>query len=76
MLFLPDTCKMQKYYKILETCRTWWGTSAYDGRSKSAATSSMELVLAIVINGWHPWTIFTRWSILDVEAVLDSPMHL
>ena len=75
MLFLPDTYKMQEY-KILGICRTWWRTSAYGGGSKSAATSRMELVLAIVINGWHPWTIFRKWSILDVAAVLDSPMHL
>ena len=67
----------------LGICKTWWRISPktrwrvkHGGRSKAAATSRMELLLAVVINGWHPWTIVTKCSILDALAVLDSLLHL
>ena len=28
----------------------------------------------IIVNGWKPWTIITKSSILDVAAVLDPPL--
>ena len=30
----------------------------------------------IIVNGWKPLTIITKSSILDVAAVLDSPLKL
>ena len=30
----------------------------------------------IIVNGWKPLTITTKSSILDVAAVLDSPLKL
>ena len=43
------------------------------GGSSTAATSKMELFVRIV-NGWKPLTIITKSSLLDVAAVLDSPL--
>ena len=28
----------------------------------------------VIVNGWKPLTIITKWSILDVAAVLDPPL--
>ena len=39
----------------------------------TAATSNMELLM-IIFNGWKPLTIITKSSILDVAAVLYSPL--
>ena len=44
------------------------------GGSKAVAISKMELFL-IIVNRWKPLTITTKRSILDVEAVLDPPLH-
>ena len=43
------------------------------GGSRPAATSKMELFV-IIVNGFHPLTIITKCSILDVAAVLDPPL--
>ena len=40
------------------------------GRSRTAATSKVEL-FAIIVNGFKPLNIITKCSILDVAAVLD-----
>ena len=29
-----------------------------------------------MVNGWKPLTIITKRSILNVEAALDTPLHL
>ena len=43
------------------------------GRSRTAATSKMERFL-IIVNSWNLLTIITKRSILDVSAVLDTPL--
>ena len=45
------------------------------GGSRAAATSNMERFV-IIINGFHPLTILTKRSILDVAAVLDPPLAM
>ena len=45
----------------------------YRGVSRAAATSKMEC-LVIIVNGFQPLTIITRYSILDVTAALDPPL--
>ena len=44
------------------------------GWSRTAATSKMER-FAVIVNGFQPLTIITKYSILDVAAVLDLPKH-
>ena len=41
-------------------------------RSKTAATSKVELFV-IIVNGRKPLSIITKSSTLDVAAVLDPP---
>ena len=43
------------------------------GWSRAAATSKMEH-FAIIVNGWKPLTIITKYSLLDVAAALDPPL--
>ena len=43
------------------------------GRSRTAATSKMQLFVTIV-SSYQPLTIITKCSILDVAAVLDLPL--
>ena len=43
------------------------------GGSRTAATSKMELFV-IIVNGWKPLTIITKYSILDVAEALDLPL--
>ena len=43
------------------------------GGSRTTATSKVELFL-IKGNGFHPLTIITKSSTLDVAAVLDPPL--
>ena len=43
------------------------------GRSRTVATSKVELFL-IIVNGWKPLTIITKSSILDASAALDPPL--
>ena len=45
------------------------------GESRATATSKMERFV-IIVNGWSPLTIITNRSILNVAAVLDSPLML
>ena len=45
----------------------------YRGESRTAATSKMEHFV-IIVNGFQPLTIITKCSILDIAAVLDSPL--
>ena len=78
----------QQIKKILEFCQTISNKSkaklekswlmrlimvVYRGGSRSAATSKMERFV-IIVNGWKPLTIIEKRSILDVAAVLDSPL--
>ena len=43
------------------------------GGSRTAVTSTMDHFV-IIVNGWKPLTIITKTSILDIAAVLDSPL--
>ena len=43
------------------------------GGSRTTATSKMELCV-IIVNGFQLLNIITKHSILDVAAVLDSPL--
>ena len=43
------------------------------GGSRTAAASKIELFVMIA-NGFHPLTIITKNSILDIAAVLDPPL--
>ena len=40
----------------------------------AAATYKIER-FEIIVNGFHPLTIITKRSILDVEAALDPPLR-
>ena len=59
-----------KSFTQLLAVRKWNSTR---GVSRTAATSKMELFVKIV-NGFQPLTIITKCSILNVAAVLDSPV--
>ena len=43
------------------------------GRSRTAATSKVELFV-IILNGFQPLSMITKSSSLDVAAVLDPPL--
>ena len=43
------------------------------GGSRTATISKMVLSV-IIVNGFQSLTIITTWSILDIAAVLDSPL--
>ena len=43
------------------------------GGSRAAATPKMECFV-IIVNGFQPLTIITKYSILDVAAALDLPL--
>ena len=43
------------------------------GGSRTAATSKIERFV-IIVNGFQPFNIITKHSILDVAAVPDSPL--
>ena len=45
------------------------------GGSRTAAISKMERFV-IIVHGWKPLTIITKRSILDVVAVLDTPLPI
>ena len=45
----------------------------FRGRSKTAATSKVELFV-IIVNGFQPLTIITKSSTLDVAAALYPPL--
>ena len=45
------------------------------GGSGAAASSKMERFV-ITVNGFHPLTIITKHSILNVAAVLDPPLKI
>ena len=51
------------------------GTAIFRGGSRAAATSKMECFVIIVSN-FQPLTVITKHSILDVAAVLDTPLIL
>ena len=40
---------------------------------RTAAASKMELFV-IIVNGWKPLTIITKSSVLNVAAVLNTPL--
>ena len=48
-------------------------TNIIRGRSRTAATSKMELFV-IIFNGFQLLTIIKKGSILDVAAALDPPL--
>ena len=52
--------------------KTWFFalSSIVRGGSRAAATSKMEHFV-IIVNGWKPLTIITKYSILDVAAALE-----
>ena len=56
-------------------CTSFWSLliAWVRGGSRTAGTSRMEHFV-IIVNGWKPWTIITKSSILDVAAVLDPPL--
>ena len=41
--------------------------------ARAAARSKIE-IFKIIVNGFHPFTIIKKCSILDVAAVLDPPL--
>ena len=43
--------------------------------SRAAAISKMEYFV-IIVNGWRPLTIITKYSILDVAAALDPSLMI
>ena len=43
------------------------------GGCRTAATSTMEHFV-IIVNALKPLTIITKCSVLDIAAVLDSPL--
>ena len=45
------------------------------GRSRTAATSKMQLFVTIV-SSYQPLTVITKCSILDVAAVLDPSLKM
>ena len=47
--------------------------AAIRGGSRTAATSKMDCFV-IIVNGWKPFTIITKRSILDGAAVPDPPL--
>ena len=51
-----------------------WQNTRFRGGSKAAATSRMERFV-IIVNGFHPLTIITKRSILDVAVALDPPLR-
>ena len=66
-------------YKTFETVEKL-GKLAYTiddrgvrGGSRAAATSKVTHFV-IIVNGFQPLTIITKWSTLDVAAVLDPPL--
>ena len=61
---------------LLELLLTIWkGVYNRPGAgSRTAATSKMELLVITVI-GFQPLTIITKYSILDVAAILDPPLR-
>ena len=59
--------KMHKNIRTLSSYRT-------RGGSRAAATSKMECFV-IIVNGFQPLTIITKYSILDVAAALHPPLR-
>ena len=51
----------------------WKFLSWTRGGSRTAETSKMEHFV-IIVNDWKPLTIIRKSSVLDVAAVLDSPL--
>ena len=58
------------YWGIMRPCFNL--TAIRDG-SRDAATSKMECFV-IIVNGWKPLAIITKWSFLDVAAALDPTL--
>ena len=56
--------KTDMYFKFYTTLR---------GGSRVAAASKMERFV-IIVQGWKPLTIITKYSILNVAAALDPPL--
>ena len=60
---------------FLGTCWNETVNIVFRDRSGTVATSKMELFV-IKVNGFQPSTIITKYSILDVAAVLYAPLVL
>ena len=65
-----------KLFRICKTCREIPRILTLSGTSTITTIFKMELVLAIVINGWQPWTFDTKNPISHVVAVLDLPPYI
>ena len=52
----------------------WRSCEVIRGRSRAAATSKMKRYV-IIVNGWKPLTIITKFSILEVAVALDPPRY-
>ena len=65
--------KLYKWYQLAQSVSYLLLTIVLRGGSRTAATSKMELFV-VIVNGWEPLIIITKWSILDVAAVLDLPL--
>ena len=50
-------------------CGIKWD-NMFRGGSRTAATSKMQLFV-IIVHGFQPLTIITKYTILDVATVLD-----
>ena len=50
-----------------------WGAKYPRGGSRAAATSKMERFV-IIVNGFQSLTIIIKRFILDIVAVLDTPL--
>ena len=49
-------------------------TKHHTGGSRAAATSKMKCFV-IIVNGFQPLTIITKYSMLDVAGALDPLLH-
>ena len=48
---------------------------SFRGGCRAAETSKMERFV-IIVNGFQPFTIITKYTILDIAAFLNPPLSL
>ena len=65
---------MQLDFHSRNSLRKIWQNTRFRGGSKAGATSRMKRFV-IIVNGFHPLTIITKRSILDVAVALDPPLR-
>ena len=76
MLIHKSLTMFNKSSFLIEQLETWISKFSLEltrSRSRTATTSKMKLFV-IIVNGFQPLTIITKWSILDVATVLDPPL--